>query len=126
MSILINNELSFAVRSDTQTTSEEPHFNSLTEAYKVLERETEYEIPKYSIDSLVVTGSAAYATIAQENQTSHGALFGIIGRIKGKPKLTGYGTYGEMMYNNMDTVAEKAKVRCQDDEKTEPDRYSGK
>jgi len=71
---------------------------------------TEYKVVQPTAESLIPIGNATFATICEQEAPSHGVTFGIIGRIKGEPKLQNYGTYGELDFGTKKPITDKAKV----------------
>jgi hypothetical protein len=85
-------------------------FHTLMGAYAVAADKTDYRIEKKVVESLVPSGHAAFGTICDIGRISHGTTFGILGRIKGTPKLKGFGTCEDYKYRSDDKIKEKAKV----------------
>jgi hypothetical protein len=85
-------------------------FQTLMVAYAVAADQTDYRIEKERVKSLVPSAHDAFTTICDIGQNSHGIIFGILGRIKGTPKLMGDGTCEVYKYRSDDKIKEKAKV----------------
>jgi hypothetical protein len=71
---------------------------------------TPFSIVDYEAESLAPRGTHTFARIHLKGRPGPPAVFTIIGRIKGAPRLGNYGTYGDVSYNRKNKVKENAKV----------------
>jgi hypothetical protein len=67
-------------------------------------------VEQYTKDELVISGPAKFATICAQNNTAHGVVFAVVGRVSGDPRLTNMGTYDEQGYDGL-PIKDRATVK---------------